>query len=222
MAHPMGSAAFHYISVTLPWYPLMPPASIGAHEIERMEQYLVFGVPYCAGLAAREYAANQAVARNMATYLASVSTTATDPQARVAALRVAAAFSAFPCAYPGRQLPVIAPPAPQPSDPPFALRSPDLGKVPDADQETAADLVVRYDTDAARSATTWKNAETLRLSLVVKGMTLNTQTATALGRLQPLYDDAASALRAHNWDEALSNLQAAEATTQKVAATVGH
>src|ERR1035437_1936401 len=92
----------------------MPPASIGAHEIERMEQYLVFGVPYCAGLAAREYAANQAVARNMATYLASVSTTATDPQARVAALRVAAAFSAFPCAYPGRQLPVIAPPAPQP------------------------------------------------------------------------------------------------------------
>jgi hypothetical protein len=29
-------------------------------------------------------------------------------------------------------------------------------------------------------------------------------------------------LRTHNWEEALSNLQAAEATTQKIAATVGH
>jgi len=29
-------------------------------------------------------------------------------------------------------------------------------------------------------------------------------------------------LKAHNWDEALSNLQAAEATTQKVEAAVGH
>jgi hypothetical protein len=200
----------------------MPPANVSAREMERMERYLVFGVPYCNGLAAGAYAANLAVARNMAGYLASVSTTASDPQARVAALRVAAAFSSFPCAYPGRQLPAVPPPPPpKPGAPPFALRSPDLGKVPDAEQETAADLVVRYDTDALRSASTWKNAETLRLSLVQKGMTLNAPTASAVLRLQPLYDDAATALRAHNWDEALSNLQAAEATTEKLAATVG-
>jgi hypothetical protein len=200
----------------------MPPAGVGARDIERMERYLTFGVPYCGGLAASAYAANQAVARNMSTYLATVGATATDPQARVAALRVAAAFSYFPCAYPGKQLPVVPLPPPQPGDPPFSLRSPDLGKVPDAEQETAADLVVRYDTDVARSAATWKNGEQLRLSLVQKGMTLNAQTATAMGRLQPLYEDAATALKAHNWDEALSNLQAAEATTQKIAATVGH
>jgi len=162
------------------------------------------------------------MARNMSSYLTSVSTTATDPQARVAALRVATAFSSFPCAYPGKQLPVVVPPPPKPGDPPFTLVSPDLGKVPDAEQETAADLAVRYDTDVARSAAAWKNAETLRLSLVQRGMTLNAQTASAVFRLKPLYDDATTALKAHNWDEALSNLQAAEATTQKVEAAVGH
>src|SRR5579862_5250138 len=199
-----------------------PAANADYREIQRMERYLTFGVPYCSGLAAAQYAANLAVARNMSSYLASVSTTATDPQARVAALRVAAAFNSFPCAYPGKQLPVIAPPPPKPGDPPFTLVSPDLGKVPDAEQETAADLAVRYDTDVARSAAAWKNAETLRLSLVQRGMTLNAPTASAVLRLKPLYDDASTALKAHNWDEALSNLQAAEATTQKIEATVGH
>ena len=101
------------------------------------------------------------------------------------------------------------------------MASPNIGKVPDAEQEMAADLTVRYDTDVARSAAAWTNAEKLRLSLVQRGMTLNAQTQGAVLRLQPIYDDAFNALKAHNWDEALSNLQAAEATTQKVEATVG-
>jgi len=200
----------------------VPAANADAREIRRMERYLIYGSSYCSGLAAAQYAANVAMARNMSTYLSSVGTTATDPEARVAALRVAAAFNSFPCAYPGKQLPVILPPPPKPGDPPFALVSPDLGKVPDAEQETAADLAVRYDTDVARSAAAWKNAETLRLSLVQRGMTLNAQTSSAVLRLKPLYEDSAAALKAHNWDEALSNLQAAEATTQKIEATVGH
>ena len=187
-----------------------------------MERYLIYGASYCSGLAAAQYAANVAMARNMSAYLGSVSTAATDPEARAAAARVAVAFSSFPCAYPGKQLPVIEPPPPKPGDPPFRLVSPDLGKVPDAEQESAADLAVRYDTDVVRSAAAWKNAETLRLSLVQRGMTLNAPTASAVLRLKPLYDDAATALKAHNWDEALSNLQAAEATTQKIEATVGH
>jgi hypothetical protein len=198
-----------------------PAAGISAREMERLERYLAFGVPYCGSLSARDYASNQDVARNMATYLATVSATATDLQARAAASRVAAAFSAFPCAYPGKQMPVVVPP-PQPGDPPFPLRAPDVGKVSDEQQETAADLLVRYDTDAARSATTWKNAEALRLSLAERGMSLNAPTAAAVGRLQLLYEQAATAIKEHNWDEALSNLQAAEATTQKVAAAVGH
>lgn len=199
----------------------VPAANADYRELQRMERYLTFGVPYCSGLAAAQYAANLAVARNMSSYLTTVSTAATDPQARVYALRLATAFNSFPCAYPGKQLPVVVPPPPKPGDPPFALMSPNLGKVPDAEQEMAADLTVRYDTDVARSAAAWTNAEKLRLSLVQRGMTLNAQTQGAVLRLQPLYDDAASALKAHNWEEALSNLQAAEATTQKIEATVG-
>jgi hypothetical protein len=201
----------------------MPPTNVSARDVERMERLVMFGAPYCASLPPAAYAANLAMARNMGTYLASVGSTAADPQARIVALRLAASFSSFPCAYPGKQLPPAAPPPPpKPGDPPFALMSPNVGKVPDAEHETAADLTVRYDTDVARSAAAWKNAETLRLSLVQKGMTLNGPTASAVIRLGPLYDDAAAALKAHNWEEALSNLQAAEATTQKVEATVGH
>jgi hypothetical protein len=199
----------------------MPAANVSAREMERLERYLVFGVPYCGALAAQQYAANLAIARSMSTYLATVSTAATDMDARAAALRVAAAFSYFPCAYPGKQMPVVAPPPPQPGDAPFSLKAPDLGKVPDAEQETAADLVIRYETDAARSAVTWKNAETLRLSLASRGMSLNAQTATSFARMQPLFEEAATALKNHKWDDALSTLQAAEATTQKVATTVG-
>jgi hypothetical protein len=200
----------------------VPAARADWRELARMERYLYFGVPYCSGLAASVYAANMAMARNMSAYLATVSSGATDPQARMYAARLMGAYSSFPCAYPGKQLPVIPLPPPKPGDPPFLRGSPDLGKVPDAEQEMAADLVVRFDTDIARSAATWTAGEQVRLNLVQRGMTLNAQTATAMNRLAPLYDDAAAALKAHNWDEALSNLQAAEATTQKIQATVGH
>ena len=198
-----------------------PAANIRAHEIEVLGRYLYFGVPYCSALAANVYAANQEVARRMSAYLTTVSTTATDLEARAAALRVAAAFSAFPCAFPGAKLPVITPPPPKPGDPPFALSAPDIGKVPEAEQETAADLLVRYDTDAARSANTWKNAETMRLSLAARGMGLNAQTAASVTRFPLMYKAAAEALVGHKWDEALTSLQGAEAETQKVAKVVG-
>ena len=198
-----------------------PAAGIPAREVERLERYLYFGVPYCGSLSARDYASNLEVARNMANYLAAVGATATDLEARAAALRAAAAFAAFPCAYPGKQIPVVVAPPPQPGDPPFSLKAPDVGKVPDDQQETAADLLIRYDTDAARSAATWKNAEELRISLAKRGMALNTQTATAVGRLQLLYEEATTAIKEQNWDEALSDLRAAEATTQKIVATTG-
>ncbi len=198
-----------------------PPANVSAREMERLERYLVFGASYCNALAAQQYAANMAVARSMSSYLATVSTTAADLQARAAAQRVALAFSSFPCAYQGKQLPVVPPVPPKPGDAPFSQRAPDLGKVPDEEQEMAADLVIRYDTDAARSAITWKNAETMRLSLAGRGMALNAATASAFVRLQPLYDEAAGELRDHKWDDALSTLKAAEATTDKIATVVG-
>jgi hypothetical protein len=42
-----------------------------------------------------------------------------------------------------------------------------------------------------------------------RGLSMNTQTATAVGRLQLLYEEAGTELLAHNWTEALSTLQAA-------------
>ena len=199
----------------------LPPASASALELARLERYMVFGLGGCGALTAAQYATNQAVARNMATYLAAVRTAAADPEAQAVAARLALAFSYYPCAFPGKQMPEKPAPPPQPGDPPFVLKAPDLGKVPDEQQETAADLVIRYDTDAARSASAWKSAEKMRITLAGRGMSLNAQTATAAGRLQLLYEEAGMELRDHKWDEALSTLQAAEATTQKVASSVG-
>jgi hypothetical protein len=199
----------------------VPYANASTQEIERLERYLIFSQSQCAALTPQQYTANQTLARSMTGYLASVSANAVDPQARLAAARLTTAFSSFPCAYPGKQPAHTPEPPPKPGDPPFTLHVPDLGKVPDDQQQTAADLMIRYDTDAARSAGVWKNAETMRISLAGRGMALNTQTATAVGRLQLLYEEASGELRDHKWDDALSTLQAAEATTQKVAGSVG-
>ena len=201
----------------------MPPHNASAHEMQRMERLLIFGASYCSAFGPPQYAANHGDGPQHVELSGFGRHHRADPQARIVALRLAASFASFPCAYPGKQFP---PARPLRRRSPATRRSrlclPNFGKVPDAEQETAADLTVRYDTDVARSAAAWKNAETLRLSLVQKGMTLNGPTASAVIRLRPLYDDAAAALKAHNWEEALSNLQAAEATTQKVEATVGH
>src|SRR5205823_8576651 len=102
----------------------------------------------CAGLSPAQYATNQSVVQNMAGYLAAVRATAADAQAQAVATRLALAFSSFPCAFPGKQMQEKPAPPPQPGAPPFALKAPDLGKIPDEQQETAADMVIRYDTDA--------------------------------------------------------------------------
>src|ERR1019366_8212241 len=180
------------------------PLNASAQELGRLERYLVFSQSSCTGLTPQEYSANQAVARNMLPYLVAVGANATDLQARSVASRLSLAFSSFPCAYPGKQMPAEKPaPPPKPGDPPFARICPDLGKVPDEQQETAADLAIRYDTDAARSASAWTSAEKMRISLAGRGMSLNAQTATAAGRLQLLYEEAAGEMRGHKWDDAL-------------------
>ena len=73
----------------------VPAANADYRELQRMERYLTFGVPYCSGLAAAQYAANMAVARNMSSYLATVSTAATDPRVIFAA-RASALIASWP------------------------------------------------------------------------------------------------------------------------------
>jgi class 3 adenylate cyclase len=91
-----------------------------------------------------------------------------------------------------------------------------------ADQATARDLRERYANDASRAAIAQRNAEEIRRNLSAKGMSLNAQTAAAVDRLGLLLDEAAEAMRDHRWDDALSNLQAVEATTEKINKTVGN
>ena len=99
---------------------------------------------------------------------------------------------------------------------------PQTAAVSAADQATARDLRQRYAIDAGHVATARANAEEMRRSLAAKGMSLNAQTAAALDQLGVLLDEAAEALRNHQWDDALSSLQAVEATTQKVTKAVGN
>jgi len=201
-----------------------PPGKATVRDIEQIEQYMLSAAPYCTSLTPGDYEANRELARQMTAYLMTVNSMATDQQTRAAALRASRAVAAFPCAFPQAQ-PQQAPGAPAPpkqaSEPPFSQKAPQLEGVADADKETAADLRQRYETDAAKAATAWHNAETMRQNLAARGMSLNADTAAAVSRLQLFFEEAAGALRDHKWDDALSSLQGAEAVTQKVGKAVG-
>jgi hypothetical protein len=202
------------------------PGKATVRDVEQIEQYMLSAAPYCMSLTPGDYEANRDLARQMTTYLMTVNTMAADPQTRAAALRASRAVAAFPCAFPQNQ-PKRSPgtPAPAPAttaaEPPFAQKAPQLEGIADADKDTAADLRQRYETDAAKAAVVWQNAETMRQSLAARGMSLNADTAAAVNRWQLFFEEAAAALRDHKWDDALSSLQAVEATTQKVGKAVG-
>jgi len=200
------------------------PGRATVRDIERIEQYMLAAAPYCTSLTPGDYESNRDLARQMTAYLMTVNTMATDPQTRAAALRASRAVAVFPCAFPQNQ-PKQPPGAPTPArsagEPPFAQKAPELEGVTAADKETAADLRQRYESDAAKAAVVWRNAETMRQSLALRGMSLNADTDASVNRLKLFFEEAASALRDHKWDDALSSLQAAEATTQKAGKAVG-
>ncbi|HLG98023.1 MAG TPA: hypothetical protein VKX49_17035 [Bryobacteraceae bacterium] len=200
------------------------PGRATVRDIQQIEQYMLSAAPYCTSLTPGDYEANRDLARQMTAYLMMVNSMATDPQTRAAALRASRAVAAFPCAFPQPQQakPQAAAPAP-PSigEPPFEQKAPQLDGVADADKDTANDLRMRYESDAAKAAVVWRNAETMRQSLAARGMSLNADTAASMSRLQLFLEEAATSLRDHKWDEALSSLQAVEATAQKAGKAVG-
>jgi class 3 adenylate cyclase len=114
--------------------------------------------------------------------------------------------------------PVVAKPASASSAPPAAVAP---GLSPE-DQATARDLRQRYNIDVGRAATARGNADEMRQHLSAKGMSLNAQTAASVDRLQGLLDEAADEIREHKWDDALSSLQAVEATADKINKTTGN
>jgi hypothetical protein len=203
-----------------------PPGSLTARDLQQMETELALAGQYCTGLTPGDYEANRQLVRQMATYLATIQVAAGDQQMNLSLRRLTRSLAAFPCAYalpPGQPPPpAAAPPPPSPGEPPFAMTAPALTGIPKADQDTAKDLRGRYNSDASHAASAWKNADQIRRNLSVKGMSLNAQTAASVDHLKVLLDEAADALRDHKWDDALSSLQAVEATTEKVNKTVGN
>jgi hypothetical protein len=202
-----------------------PPAKATARDIERLEQYMVNAMPYCTSLDPNDYEANRELARQMAAYAATVNTLAQDAGTRAAAIRLSRSVAVFPCAPPPQssQAPPAAEPAPasQPSEPPFSLKAPAIENVPDRDKQTAAELQARYEADAGRAAAAWRNTERMTENLVARGMTLNAETTKSALRLQLFFGHAMEALRAHDWAEARSNLEAIESDTEKIFKVVG-
>ena len=192
-------------------------------DIERFEGYLSAALPYCGGMGAADWGAYRGMVGQWTGYLSTMNAAARDAQTRAAVVRAWRSVSLFPCAYPGNQArPPEAPvPPPQPAPPPFSLTPPQVDNIAPADKETAADLRNRYGLDAGKAAAVWNNAEVLKISLGLRNMSINADTAAAVGRWQLLLDAAATALKAHDWDEARLKLQGVEATTTKVGNVVG-
>ena len=203
-----------------------PPGSLTARDLHLLETQMALAGQYCVGLTPGDYEANRALVRQMAAYLATIQVGAGDQQMSLSLRRLTRSLTAFPCAYalpPGQQAaPSAALPRIAPGEPPFAKTAPMPQDVPKAEQDTAKELRERYNIDASRAATAWKNAEVIRQGLVAKGMSLNAQTAASVDHLKVLLDEAADALREHKWDDVVSSLQAVEATTEKVNKTAGN
>ena len=192
-------------------------------DIERFEGYLAAAMPYCGGLGAADYGGYRSMVGQWTGYLSTMNAAASDAQTRRAVVRAWRSVALFPCAYAsGQARPPEAPvPPPQPAPPPFAMQPPDVGNLTGADKESATDLRQRYSIDAAKAATAWNNAEILKISLGLRGMSVNGDTAANVNRLQGIFSDAAEALKAHDWDQAKLRLQGAETITKRVTDVVG-
>src|SRR5260370_2442005 len=74
--------------------------------------------------------------------------------------------------------------APAASEAPFPLMPPSVAKVPAADKAQLEELREAYLNTASKAATAWQNAETIRLNLAARGMSLNAELARSLARMQ--------------------------------------
>lgn len=203
------------------------PAEASARDVERIEENLRLAAPYFASLTPGDYEANRELVRRVTAYLAAVELQSHDPQMRALLGRSRRAVLALRLAIPipvpaGGQEPEGTPPPPaRPADAPFSLQSPPLEGVSGGDKELAEELSARYESDAANATAAWVSAETLRRNLEARGMGLNTQTATAVTRLQLYCEQATAGLAKHDWAAARVSLERIEYETEKVLQTVG-
>ena len=200
------------------------PSKVTYDDLGRFDQYLVGAGAYCSALTPADYEANRYMVRSMAAYVSTMNAYTRDPRMRASLGRLQGRISAFPCAWAGYQPEhLVFNPVPPPvnTEPPFAMKPPDVPNVLPADMETFSDLLARYSVDATRAASAWKSAAEMNARLATQGASLNADTAAAVSRFQLLFGLAAGSMLDHRWDEVLQHLQAVEAETTKVAKVVG-
>lgn len=192
-------------------------------DIERFEGYLSAAMPYCGRLTAADYSGYRSMVGTWTGYLSTMNAAARDAQTRAAVVRAWRSVALFPCAYAaGQPRPPEAPvPPPQPNPPPFELQPPAVTGVSAADKETYDDLRQRYGFAAGKAAAAWNNTEILRISLGLRGMSVNADTTANAARLGVMLNDASEMLKAHDWDTARLRLQGVETVTQRIANVVG-
>src|SRR5260370_25198599 len=111
--------------------------------------------------------------------------------------------------------------APAASEAPFPLMPPSVAKVPAADKAQLEELREAYLNTASKAATAWQNAETIRLNLAARGMSLNAELAGSLARMQLYLQLAVSDLESRTWADARQNIERADYQTEKVFKSVG-
>ena len=201
--------------------------NVNARDLQMLQTQLALAGQYCVGLTPGDYEANRAMVRQMTAYLATIQVASGDEQMNTSLRQLRGSLASFPCAYalpPGAPPPgpAAAPPPRAAGEPPFSLEAPALTDVAKADQQTVNDLKERYSSVASRAASAWKNAETIRLGLVAKGMSLNADTQASVNHLKLFLDQATDALNQHDWTEAGAALDRCDYATQKVNKTVGN
>jgi hypothetical protein len=210
--------------------PEHPAAGTSVQDIDRFTQNVQMAAPYFATITPGDFEANREMVRRMWAYVMALDMMAgKNPALRPAASRARRAMNSFPIGFAMVQPPgspqsgaLADPPTPQKSSgPPFAMTAPHVENIPADDRATASDLSSRYASTAARAASVWQNVETLRQSLVSRGMTLNAATAASVGRLQADMDSASRSLTARDWTEASASLDRADAEIEKISKTVG-
>jgi hypothetical protein len=104
---------------------------------------------------------------------------------------------------------------------PFPLLPPDVQDVPAAEKAEYHELLERYTEAASQAASAWENVDGLRRTLAAQGMTLNTELAASLSRMQLYMQLASEGFSNRDWALVRENLERAVGQTTKVLHSVG-
>ena len=211
--------------------PERAPAATGLGDVTRFQQNIHLAAPHL-GVPGNIHA-NRNYVRQMWLYLGGLEVMARQPGANRdfvnAVGRTRGLIYGMGLAYPywgiGAYGHTAAPPSEPPpvksGEPPFSTTPPDLGNVPAAEKEQAAEMVSRYQLAVARAVASWKSADVMRQSLEARGMTLNTRVTEAVVRLQMFVEMAAGDLRRHDWTASGEDIEKIQYTTSQLASSVG-